>query len=165
MRGDRAALAQFADSLVGRGLKADLRDGEARGVGEGGLHLGEARLDARALRDEGQIDVGGLQAAGPQFRTDPLQQQLGVDPAIGGVGVRKKVPDVRQAGGPEEGVAEGVREAVGVAVTLKPEVRLEADASEDERAPRGGAVDVVAVADARNQRDSSGRARESRNST
>ena len=102
MRGDRAALAQFADSLVGRGLKADLRDGEARGVGEGGLHLGEARLDARALRDEGQIDVGGLQAAGPQFRTDPLQQQLGVDPAIGGVGVRKKVPDVRQAGGTPE---------------------------------------------------------------
>ncbi len=56
--------------------------------------------------------------------------------------------DVREAGGTEECVADGVRQAVRVAVALEAVVGGEAHAAEDHGAIGDDAVDVVAVADA-----------------
>jgi len=60
----------------------------------------------------------------------------------------EEVADVGQGGGTEESVADGVGEAVGIAVAFESVVGGEADAAEDEGATWDDAVDVVAVADA-----------------
>jgi hypothetical protein len=77
-----------------------------------------------------------------------LEEELRVDVLVGGIGVGKKVADVGEAGGAEEGVADRVGEAVGVGVTFETVVGGEAHAAENHGATGDEAVDVVAVADA-----------------
>ena len=58
--------------------------------------------------------------------------------------------DVRQGGGAEQGVADGVGKGVGVGMALEADGAVsEMDAAEDHGATGDGAVDVVAVADAK----------------
>src|SRR5690606_28778886 len=99
--------------------------------------------------DERRVDVDDAPAAGGEFLADAHEEFLRVDVLVGGVRVRKKMTDVGQAGGAEQGVANGVGEAVGVGVAVEADVALEGDAAEHHGATGSGAVNVVAVADAK----------------
>jgi hypothetical protein len=76
-----------------------------------------------------------------------LEQTLRIDVFVGGIGVRKKVADIRLAGGAEQRVADGMREAVGIAVAVEAEVGGESHTAEHERASANKAVNIVAVTD------------------
>ena len=106
------------------------------------------RSDLWFLRDERGVDVDEGESARGEFGHDAAEKDLGVDVAEGRIGVGEKMPDVGESGGAEQGVTDGVGEAVGVGVAFEAEVGGEAHAAEDERAAGDEAVDIVAVADA-----------------
>jgi hypothetical protein len=59
---------------------------------------------------------------------------------------------VRKSGRAEQRIADGMGQAVGIAVAQQAEVRFEPDAAEDKRAGLGDPVNVVSVADAKHGR-------------
>lgn len=149
MGGDGEALADLVDAFVGGGFEADGVGWDTQGGGEGGFHRGEVGRDFRALGDKGGVDVADGPAAGGEIGGDVGEEFLGIDAAVGGVGIRKMVTDVGQAGGAEEGVADGVGEGVGIGVAVEADGAVgEGHAAEDQGAAGDEAVDVVAVADA-----------------
>ncbi len=109
------------------------------------LHLGPQRAEPRLLADQRRVDVDDP----PRDRADRGAQQVdrvGVAPAL--VVVGKEGADVAAAGGAEQGVDHGVGEHVGVGVAGEAARVLDLDPAEDQAAPRGEAVAVVADPDA-----------------
>jgi hypothetical protein len=105
-------LADLINTLVGRGLKADLGNVEAGRTGEGRLHLVEAGVNLREFRDERGIEVNDVPAACAQLGRYALEQDLRVDVFEGRIGVGEKMADVGEGGGTEQRVANRVGQAV-----------------------------------------------------
>ena len=114
------------------------------GLGEEPLHLRPQRAEARLLADDGRVDVLDPAAHHPDDRPQQVDR-VGVAPAL--VVVGEQGADVAEAAGPEQGVDHGVGEDVGVGVALEPELVLDLDPAEDQRAARAEAVAVVADPD------------------
>src|SRR5436853_4227717 len=139
--GDPLAAADEPHALVAGRLDADP---SRSGLGECPLHLRLVRAEAGLLADQRRVDVDDR----PGDRPDDGAQEVdrvGVLP--GRIVVGEHRPDVAAASGAEQCVDHRVGEDVGVGVAVEALVVLDLDAAEDEAAPGGEAVAVVAEAD------------------
>lgn len=76
------------------------------------------------------------------------EEYAGVGAEVTGVVIGEMEADVAEGGGSEEGVGEGVKCYVGVAVSEEAEMEWDVYAAEDEWAGSHEAMDVVTGADA-----------------
>ena len=109
--------------------------------------------DPRGLRDHGRVDIDRRPPVLAEHLKHTPQEDLRIDVAPRGIRVGEEISDVGQAGGPEEGVADRVRDAVGVAVAFQPEFAVKANSAQDEGPAGYGAVDVVPVANSKGHAD------------
>ena len=148
MRSDRKAPPEITHAFVCRGLDADFFGRKARRGRESFLHFRQMRLNLRLLRNQRRVNVHQVVAQLYHFRSDALQQDLGIDVPVSGIVVRKKMPDVRQTRGAQNRVADGVGQAVRVRVTIQSIIRGKSHSAEHERTVRHDPVNVVAMPNA-----------------
>lgn len=106
--------------LGGGGFQADGIHAHVHKGGEGLLHGFDVRAQLGMLGADGGIHVADAVAVGVQQIGGAAKKYLGVYAAIFLCRVGKLVAYVAEIGGPEEGVAEGMDEHVGIAVAKEP---------------------------------------------
>ena len=103
--------------------------------------------ELRALRDDRAVHVADAPSVFPEQRADTAQQQHAVRALIGGVFIRKMLPDVPERGGAEQGVHQRMREHVGVGVPEQALLPGDVDPAEDQPAALDQPVHVIPIPD------------------
>lgn len=163
---DRAPFADGIDLLVRLALDVDLPSVESEHRGHIRDDLVFSRSDLRPFEDDGCVHIGDrIPLLAKQFES-PGKKLARVTPSVGGVMVRKQLPDIGEGQGTEQGISDGVEQGVGVGVSDRTSVELEQHSPDQERQAsalrRQGlkAVKVVPVPDAQSLRPlASGRVR------
>ena len=109
-------------------------------------HPWQVRRQLRPLRDDRGIHalrtVAGVLHHHPHVRQEPTAVGAGVGGVVRGVALA----DIPQAGGPQEGVDDGVEEDIGVAVAAEAGLAGQRQTSQDEGSPLLEAVYIIADA-------------------
>src|SRR5690606_31451780 len=101
------------------------------------------------LSDDRSVDIHGCPAVLGEGCDDALQEDLGIRVLERGIGVGELVADIGQARCAEQGVTNGMSQRVGIGMAVETEIGVKGNSSEDQFTTGNGAVDVVAVTDAK----------------
>ena len=150
--GDAFFATGEAEAFGGGGLDADVVRVGADDVGEALLHLWDMGVQLRALGTDGGVEVDEAVAL-LGYQADGLaEDDLAVDTIGLGSGVGEVVADVAHVGGPEQGVADGMQQHVGITVAqqakahplpMRGEIEWNLDASHPQLASLNNAMDVI----------------------
>ena len=128
--GDAFFAACEAEALGGGGFDVDGCWRDVHEWGERLLDMVDVWAYLGALGADGGVDVGDGVAVVGEEADDVAEEELAVDAGIGGVGVGEVAADVAEGCCSEEGVADGVDEDVGVAMSEEAEFVGDEDAAE-----------------------------------
>src|SRR5271165_612736 len=142
---DREPAADVVHTLVCRRLEADRRRRQPGCARQHGLHLHDAVRNPRLFRDQAHVKVDRSPSVLAKDLDDAPEKDLRIGVQPRGIRVGEEMPEVGQARRAEEGIADGVYDAVGVAVAGQAEVGFESDAGKDQGPSGRRAVDVVSM--------------------
>jgi len=129
--GDDAFFASGkSHTLVGGGFDGDVVGRDVKEGRHALLHRLYVWVDFGLLGHKGAVDVAHAPSFVLKEGEGTGEEDFAVDVFVLGTGVGKVEPDVAEVGGPEEGIAYGVDEDIGIAVAEKSQVVVYLDAAQ-----------------------------------
>ncbi len=109
-------------------------------------------LQLRPLENDGRIHVDDLKTRLRREIAGMLEKLKTVAAFPARIGIREMHPDIACRDRAQNRIGDGMRENIGIGMALKPELGWNRDAAQNQRPPRGNAVNVPALPDSRIQR-------------
>src|ERR1700722_16033216 len=149
---DTLAAPDEPDPLARGGLHVDASWRQAKNTGQALADRVTVRDELGALHNDRAVHVDKLKSLRDDTREHRLQQLDRIGVAVALVAVGEVLADVTKAGSTQQSVNHRVREHVGVGMAVKAKLAGDLNAAQDESAPWGQPVGVVADAAERRHR-------------